>query len=124
MLSQLFRYGVIGVITNVFCYLIYLTLTQFWGMPKVMMTVSYLLCAFLGFQANRIFTFNYEGQVGKAGIRFVLSHFLGYSLNFLILLSFVDHLGYPHEWVQAAAILIVALFLFLLSRFFVFSNKY
>jgi putative flippase GtrA len=124
MLSHFFRYGIIGVITNVIGYLVYLALTQLWGMPKVMMTISYVLCAFFGFQANRLFTFNYKGDVGRAGVRFIISHVMGYLLNFLILLSFVDHFGYPHEWVQAAAILIVAMFLFLLSKFFVFSGNY
>ena len=41
-------------------------------------------------------------------------------MNLLILALFVDWLGLPHQYVQAAAIVVVALFLFALSRFFVF----
>jgi hypothetical protein len=52
----------------------------------------------------------------------VLAHVVGYCLNLSLLLVFVGKLGYPHQWVQGAAILIVACYLFLAFKFFVFRN--
>ena len=46
----------------------------------------------------------------------------GYLLNFVILLTFVDRLGYTHQWVQAAAIIIVAGFLFITFKYYVFPE--
>ena len=44
------------------------------------------------------------------------------ELNLGILAIFVDHFGYAHQWVQAAAIMIVAGFLFFAFKYFVFAQ--
>lgn len=55
-----------------------------------------------------------------AGVRYVIAHCIGYLLNLSILIVFVDELGYAHQWVQAIAIFVVAAFLFLAFKVFVF----
>jgi len=55
-----------------------------------------------------------------AGVRYVIAHCIGYLLNLSILIVFVDKLGYAHQWVQAIAIFVVAAFLFLAFKVFVF----
>lgn len=57
-----------------------------------------------------------------AGVRYVIAHCIGYLINLSILILMVDKFGYPHQWVQAAAIFIVAGFLFLMFKFFVFTE--
>ncbi|MEM7376710.1 MAG: GtrA family protein [Pseudomonadota bacterium] len=122
VLQQLLRYGIVGVLTNAGGYAVYLLLTWVWASPKVVMTGLYAAGAVAAFFANRRFTFDDHGHIGSAGVRYLIAHVLGYLLNLTLLLVFVDSLGYPHQAVQAIAIVVVALFLFFLSRWYVFRS--
>lgn len=120
VVQQLFRYAVIGLFTNLIGYLLYLLLTYLWDAPKLTMTALYSIGALTGFFANRRLTFRHRGQIGAAGLRYLVAQLSGYLLNLLLLVLFVDWLGFPHQIVQAVAIVVVALVLFALSRYFVF----
>jgi putative flippase GtrA len=122
-MRQLLRYGLVGVISNLTIYIIYLLITHFGVEPKKAMTLVYILGASLGFIGNQKWTFAHRGNPASAVLRYVLAHFLGYLLNFMILFIFVDRLGYAHQWVQAVAIIIVAGFLFIVFKYFVFREK-
>lgn len=122
-LRQIFSYLLIGALTNLAGYGLYILLTYFGNTPKLTMTVLYSAGAIIGFFANRRFTFGHNGHIGSAGVRYLLVQLLGYLLNFLLLLLFVDWLGFAHQIVQAIAIVVVAIFLFILSRTFVFPPR-
>jgi putative flippase GtrA len=117
---QLLSYAMVGVLSNLAGYALYLLLTHLGCTPKLTMTMLYATGAAIGFFANRRFTFRHDGHLGAAGVRFMLAHALGYLLNLALLLIFVDVLGFAHQIVQAIAIVVVALFLFVLFRLFVF----
>jgi putative flippase GtrA len=119
---QLFRYGLIGLASNFAGYLVYLCLTYLGIMPKIAMSVLYVAGATIGFLGNRRLTFAHKGSLAGAGVRYVVAHCFGYVINLSILILMVDKLGYPHQWVQAAAIFVVAAFLFLAFKFFVFPE--
>jgi putative flippase GtrA len=122
-LQQLLIYALIGVMTNVFGYALYLFLTYFWGAPKLTMTLLYSIGALIGFLGNRRYTFRHDGHIGVAGLRYLFAQLVGYLLNLTLLVLFVDWLGFVHQIVQAVAIVVVAIFLFILSRFFVFAPQ-
>jgi len=120
---QLFRYGLIGITTNLIGYSVYLLLTSLGNTPKITMTVLYVLGANISFFANKKITFRYTGNVLGSGTRYTITHLFGYLLNFLILMIFVDKLGYPHQLVQGIAIFVVAGFLFVCFKTFVFRGS-
>lgn len=120
---QLLSYAMVGGLSNLAGYALYLLLTHLGCTPKLTMTMLYAAGAAIGFFANRRFTFRHDGHVGSAGIRFMLAHASGYLLNLALLLLFVDGLGFAHQIVQAIAIVVVALFLFMLFRSFVFVQR-
>lgn len=120
-LRQFFTYALIGVLTNVLGYAIYLILTYLWGAPKLTMTALYFVGASMGFLANRRFTFRHDGGIGVTGVRYLLAQVAGYLLNLVLLLLFVDWFDFPHQIVQAIAIVVVAIFLFVVLRLFVFA---
>lgn len=119
--TQLLKYAVVGLLTNAAGYTVYLLLTVVLGLePKVTMSCLYLVGATAGFFSHRRITFTYQGSHLGSGTRYVLAHLMGYGLNLILLLVFADGLGVAHEIVQAAAIFVVAAFLFVTFKFFVF----
>jgi putative flippase GtrA len=122
-IKQLIRYGLVGVASNTTIYCVYLLITYLGVEPKAAMTLVYILGASIGFIGNRKWTFAHRGNATHAALRYALAHSFGYMLNFLILATFVDHLGYAHQWVQAIAIIVVAGFLFILFKYFVFRER-
>ena len=120
--SQLLRYGLVGIATNSALYVFYLLITYLGIEPKEAMTLAYIAGVILGYVGHRNWTFRHKGALFGSGTRFFIAHAIGYLINFVVLLTFVDKLGYPHQWVQAAAIFLVAGYLFVAFRYFVFSS--
>jgi putative flippase GtrA len=122
-LRQLLRYGLVGVASNAVIYFVYLLITYLGVEPKTAMTLVYIIGATIGFIGNRKWTFAHRGDFSSAALRYIPAHLSGYLLNFMILFTFVDRLGYTHQWVQAVAIMIVAGFLFVVFKYFVFRER-
>ena len=123
-MKQLVRYGLVGIASNLSIYLVYLLITFLGLEAKAAMTLVYFIGATIGFIGNRKWTFDHQGDAHGAAIRYVIAHALGYLINFLLLLGLVDHLGYPHQLVQAFAIVVVAAFLFVTFKLWVFREKW
>jgi putative flippase GtrA len=119
---EIIYYGLIGVVSNIAGYLMYLMITYLGCPPKIAMTILYCVGATVSFLGNRKLTFKHQGHLLGSGIKYIIAHFLGYLLNLTILIVMVDNLGYAHQWVQAVAIFIVAAFLFMALKFFVFPT--
>ncbi|MDK9709088.1 MAG: GtrA family protein [Desulforhopalus sp.] len=120
--GQVIRYAVVGVLSNLLGYLVYLMATYLGAAPKLTMTLLYGVGASVGFIGNRKLTFMHKGRVLSSGLRYCVAHCLGYCINLALLYIFVDNLGYSHQWIQAIAIFIVAGFLFIALKFFVFID--
>ena len=113
----------VGAVSNIAIYFIYLFITHLGVEPKAAMTTVYLVGASIGFITNRNWTFAHNGPSSRAVLRYVIAHLFGYLLNLLILFTFVDCLGYRHDWIQAIAIVVVAGFLFIVFKYFVFRGR-
>jgi putative flippase GtrA len=120
--KQLARYAFVGIVSNLAGYLVYLLVTYLGATPKITMTLLYGVGATIGYVGNRNFTFSHKGSLLDSSARYFIAHFFGYFINLVILIIFVDHFMYPHQWVQAVAIFVVAGFLFIAFKFFVFTN--
>lgn len=119
-LAQLIRFGIVGVLSNLAGYLVYLLVTSLGVGPKLAVSLLYPLGMILSFVGQKSWTFNARGGSGKSGLKFILVYALGYVLNFAILVVFVDNLGFAHQLVQAVAVIVVAGFLFIAMKLFVF----
>lgn len=122
-LTQVVRYGVTGILNNLLGYLIYLFVTWFWLEPKIAVTLMYPIGALTAYYAHAKYSFAYSGRAAHGISRYCAAHLIGYGANIGMLYLFSDQLGYPHQFVQAAAIVAVAGILFLLFRYFVFPNS-
>lgn len=122
-MRQLIRYGLVGVVSNLAMYFVYLLITHLGVEPKKAMTLVYIIGASIGFIGHRKWSFSHRGNATQAAMRYIAAHFSGYMLNFLVLFIFVDRLGYAHQVVQAVAIIVVAGFLFIIFKYLVFPKK-
>lgn len=122
-LRQVVRYGVVGVLNNLLGYLIYLLITWLWLDPKVAVTLMYPIGAVTAYFGHARYSFAYNGSPYHGIIRYAIAHVIGYGANIGMIYVFSDRLGYPHQLVQAAAIVAVAGILYLLFRYFVFPNR-
>lgn len=120
--TQFLRYALVGVLSNASGYLIFLLVTWLGVGPKLTMTLLYGVGATLGYFGNRHWTFSYRGHLWTSVAKYMVVHLCGYSINFFMLFYFVDRLGYPYQWVQAVAVVVVAIFLFVMFRGFVFRQ--
>lgn len=121
-INQLFRYACIGILTNAAGYGLYLFICSLGAQPKITMSALYLIGATIGYFSNRSLTFSHQGAILGSAARYVVAHLCGYLINLAMLFVFVDRLGYRHQYVQGAAVLTLALFLFLTFRYFVFPT--
>jgi putative flippase GtrA len=103
-------------------YLLYLLITGLGAGHKITMSGLYAVGVLQTFAFNRNWSFRHRGHLRSAAVRYVLAYAAGYVLNLLVLLVLVDHWGLPHEIVQGGMIVFLAVFLFLLQRYWVFSS--
>lgn len=122
LMKQLLRFTAAGVASNVIGYLLYLVITHIGVAPKLAMTVLYGVGVFMGFVGNQKYAFEHQGELLVAGWRYVMAHGIGYLINLAIQIIMVDHLGYAHQLAQAFGICVVAVFLFVVLKFFVFAS--
>jgi putative flippase GtrA len=119
-IRQLILYGIVGVGSNLALYVFYLVITSFHVVPWKAMSISYLIGSLIGFVANRQWTFSYRGSLPSTLLRYAAAHMCGYLINLMMIRIFVDKFGFAHQLVQAAAIVVVATFLFLTFKYLVF----
>lgn len=119
--GQFLRYATVGLASNLILYLVYLGLTAAGFGHKTAMTLLYVTGVLITFVANRSWSFEHRGLVHTAFVRYVIAYLLGYLLNFMLLWFAVDRLQFPHQGVQAMAVVLVAVCLFLMHRYWVFA---
>ena len=121
-LRQLVRYGIVGLTSNGILYLFYLLLTSFGVGHKLAATLGYALGVAQTYFFNKSWSFGHTGESRAAFIRYVLAYLSGYVLNLAVLAIFVDVLGYPHQLIQGLMILLLAGYLFVLQKYWVFPE--
>jgi len=123
-LGQLIRYGMVGLLSNLILYIFYLALTT-WGVGhKTAMTGLFTLGFFQTFFLNKHWTFKHYGSLRYSLARYAVAFGGCYVFNLVILMVFVDHYRIPHEIVQGVVIIVVAILMFLLQKFWIFPDKH
>jgi len=121
--TQLFRYAIVGLLSNVLLYAAYVVLTRLGIEPKLAMTMTFVLGVTQTFVMNRGWTFSYRGSGSRAYMRYWVAYGVAYVINLVLLAVFVDVFGFPHEVVQGVLILGIAVLLFIAQRLWVFRSS-
>ncbi len=120
---QSLRFIIVGLASNLILYLLYLALTAAGLGYKTAMTILYLTGTLQTFIFNKRWTFSHQGNTQKSLLRYLAAYGICYILNFVLLYTLVDRLGWSHALVQGLAIVIVASLLFLIQKYWVFSGN-
>jgi putative flippase GtrA len=118
--SQLRKYILVGVTSNVAAYGFYLVITSFGLSPVLGMSIVYIMASCISYSLNRSWTFSSNAPVRRSLFRYVVVQCVGYATNLVVLAVLHYALGVPHYLAQLAGVTLVAVELFLLSRYFVF----
>jgi len=121
-MKQISRYGLVGLSLNSMMYIVYMILTAYCFSPFNAVFLLYPLGVLVSFFAHRGLTFKLNSLKWNSIelFKYVFSYAVGFLLNLSILYIFFEKLGYPHQLVQLCAIFIVAGFLFISMKLFVF----
>ena len=124
-LGQLFRYGLVGLFLNAAMYFVYLIITALYFSPFTAVLLLNPLGVLVGYFAHRRLTFKVNSRKWSflELSKYVFLHVVGFFLNLLLLYVFFERLGYPHQLVQLAAIFIIAGFVFISMKLFIFSHS-
>lgn len=122
---QLFRYGLVGLFLNAAMYFVYLIITALYFSPFTAVLLLNPLGVLVGYFAHRRLTFKVNSRKWSflELSKYVFLHVVGFFLNLLLLYVFFERLGYPHQLVQLAAIFIIAGFVFISMKLFIFSHS-
>ncbi len=115
------RFILVGVISNGVAFVAYLLLALV-VQPIVAMTFLYAAGFIVSFIGNRSFTFHHTSALFPTVLRFTLMHLVLYTLRYGMFDYFVTYLRLPHQVVQAAATVILAILSYAGSRRFVFHS--
>ena len=97
---QFVRYAIVGFCSNAILYFIYLVATNYGIGYKTAMILLYAIGILLTFLFNRRWTFDHQGFVTKAFIRYISVYGLGYVFNLAALFLFMGELEFPYQLVQ------------------------
>jgi len=120
--QQVLRFAAVGIVSNVALFLLYLVLTSSGLSPAISMSLAYIVGVAQTFAFNRTWTFSHAGSCTAPLLRYATTYGVGYAINLCLLRLFVDELAWPHQWVQGAAILLVAAIVFALQKHWVFRS--
>lgn len=118
---QSVRFVLVGLASNAVLYLLYIFLTGMGLHPTIAVSIVFLTGVIQTFVFNKNWTFaNYENSRPQL-IRYLLVYFFAYMLNILMLYILVEKMNFPHRWVQAVAVIVIGMLLFLGQRYWVFT---
>ncbi len=120
--GQFARYVIVGLISNFVIFIVYLCLTALGLSPKIAMSFLYFVGVAQTFFFNKKWSFQFTGPLGPSLVRYLIVYFLGYTINIIALIILVDRIGFSHQIVQGLMILLIAMFLFIAKKMWVFPQ--
>lgn len=117
------RYVLLGLVSNILLYALYIGITKIGVAHKTAMTALFSLGVLQTFFFNRRWTFASDSRLWSALRRYLLIYSGAWLANFFALMFLVDQLGVAHELVQGVAVVVLAIALLLLQKYWVFRDR-
>lgn len=112
-----------GIMANAVGFLLYYSLVQVAGLkPLAGISIVYFCVCTCSYFGNKLWTFQDHSRASRSAPKYFIVQGIGYASNLGIMSILNGRLGLPHQYVQLIAIVVVALLLFLLSKYVVFHS--
>lgn len=121
-IARLLKFGIVGLVSNIVVYLMYLIITSQGVEHKKAMSILYFVSVMITFLLNRNWTFKSYSNAHKSFLLYIFSYLVGYVINLLSLFVLVDLAGFDHRLVQGCMVLVIAAFLYTAQVKFVFKE--
>jgi putative flippase GtrA len=118
---QFLKYLAVGGLSNGLAYGIYVAMNWLGVGPLISMTAVYVVASGMSFTANKVWTFKSDAHLGNSLAKYIAVQIIGYITNLVLLTVLHYGFGMPHYLAQLVGITIVAIELFVLSRYYVFT---
>jgi len=118
--DQLLRFLIVGAASNAALYVLYLGATSLGIGHKIAMTVLFAVGVVQTFVFNKTWSFRSRGNDIAAFARYASAYLLAYIINLTAMLVLVDCYHFSDRLVQAVMIILVAMFMFGMQRYWVF----
>lgn len=120
-LGQLRRYSVVGVVSNICCYLVFLGLLRLRTTPVAATALCYLLGVAISYSANRRWTFRSRNRHRTDAICFAGAYTLGLAFSMAAMALLVRSL--PPAAAQVVVVVATATVIFTCLRVFGFGRS-
>ena len=118
------RFLLVGIINTCVGLGVIYALKYFFGVNDVAANAGgYAVGLIVSFILNSKWTFNYQGDVAPAVVRFVLVFIVAYSANLAVVLAAINIFGVNSYFAQAVGIPIYTLTFYFGSNLIAFRNK-
>lgn len=121
--KQLIRYGLVGATTNLGGYLLFYLLTLAGMRPVGAISIMYPVVIGMSYLLNRKWSFEFGEHWVWPAVKYLIAYAACYGLNAAAHEIFYERLGYNELVVQALAICVLILPLFLTLRYWVFRTR-
>lgn len=124
VLLDFIRYGIVGLLGTVVHTLVLAISVEYFHFAPVFGTMlGFVFSLLLSYYLNAKWTFRNNHKNKKSFIKYTITCLLGLSINVCIMFVIVNLLGYWYVLGQIVAILIVPLFNYTISRYWVFNKE-
>lgn len=115
------KFIVVGLVNNAVTFGGFVFLSLLGMGAFVAMTITYAVGLAITFTGNRNWSFRHKGGVASSTVRFLSVYGVGYFLNLLVLWALIRLGGLSQIPAQLIAIIVLAVFTFVLMRLWVFK---
>jgi len=115
---KVIRFAVVGFISNLVRYVVFLGLTIIGLGYKIAMSILYFVGVLQTFVCNKKWTFRHHVHLMVTLMRYISIYAFGYLINLIVM---VDNLGYSP--MREPGVLVLAVLLFVLQKAWVFHSQ-
>ncbi len=121
---QISRFGIIGVSATIVHYAVALLMNEFFGLPPLWSNLIAFLSAWpVSYFGNYFWTFGATGSHRESFVRFGVAAICGLLLSQFIVWVVAENMGFALRYALIPALLLVPVFSFAMSRFWVFASS-
>lgn len=123
-ISELFRYGVVGILRTIIGLIIIFVPYNYWGVNYILCNIiSYIVGLLVGFILHKNWVFKSNGSWKNESVHYVITFGISYIINIIVLLLYAEIFSFNKNISQVFAIVGFIITNYSLNKFWTFGTK-